>query len=615
MPGIVGIITKSPNTAATEGQLSAMLECMLHEPFYTHGMLVAPEIGCHVGWVSHKDSFSDCNPIVNSTGDVVLIFSGEHFAHPDAPGGQPRVPDARQVLSMYENKGENFLSDLNGWFAGVLIDRQKKSAMLFNDRFGLHRIYYAEGKDTFLFASEAKAILAVERAYQRLDPAALGEFLSFGCVLQNRTLFSNVLVLPGGSAWRFHGRSEAQKRSYFSASVWENQPVQTAENFYSAFKTNTARVVPQYFQAKTGTAVSLTGGLDTRIIMAARPDIARETPCYTYGGVYRDCFDVRAAAEIAGACGLPHHVIPLGRDFFSDFATIAEKTVWLSDGCLDICGSHELYYSQRARQIAPIRITGNYGSEVLRSVSTFKAGMPSAELFASDMAPYFREASSSFADASRGHEVSFAALKNIPWHLYGRLAVAQSQLIVRSPYMDNELVSLVYQAPPALRKSSELSLRLITDLDPALGAIRTDMALGGAGPHWRSGPRWLYRYALFKAEWYYNLGMPRWLSAWDRALLKRFEPLFLGSHKIDHYRVWFRDQLAGYVRGMLSDSAMAGRPYLKRGACDSLLSATRISGRYAYQVSTLITLELIQKLLLAPIRPVHRTDLAPPVRI
>ena len=76
--------------------------------------------------------------------------------------------------------------------------------------------------------------------------------------------------------------------------------------------------------------------------------------------------------EVAAACGQPHHVIPLGRDFFDDFATYAERTVFLTDGCLDITGSHELYFSQRARNISPIRITGNYGSEVLRSVTTFK---------------------------------------------------------------------------------------------------------------------------------------------------------------------------------------------------------------------------------------------------
>jgi asparagine synthase (glutamine-hydrolysing) len=204
--------------------------------------------------------------------------------------------------------------------------------------------------------------------------------------------------------------------------------------------------------------------------------------------------------------------------------------------------------------------------------------------------------------------VSFAAMKNIPWHLYGRLAVAQSQLVVRSPYMDNELVSLAYQAPPALRKTSELSLRLIADLNPALGAIRTDMGLGGSGSRILAYPRRLHRYALFKAEWYYNLGMPHWLSAFDPWPLKTFEPLFLGSHKIDHYRIWFRDQLAEYIRSVLSDPATATRPYLKPGACQRLIATRRKPGIYVHEVSMLITLELIQKLFLGSSRRPRRTS-------
>ena len=100
-------------------------------------------------------------------------------------------------------------------------------------------------------------------------------------------------------------------------------------------------------------------------------------------------------------------------------------------------------------------------------------------------------------------------MQEIPWHLFGRLAVAQSQLVVRSPYMDNELVALTYTAPPMLRKTSELSLRLIGDLNPRLHRIGTDMGLVGSGSQLLSYPRRLHRYATFKAEWYYNLGMPR----------------------------------------------------------------------------------------------------------
>ena len=606
MPGIAGIITKNPNTHHAEAQLSTMLDRMLHESFYSFGTFSAPEVGCYVGWVSHADSYADCNPVVSGTRDIALIFSGEHFGHPVGRQRRDGRATASELLGSYEVTGDAFLEELNGWFAGVLIDRRTRRAILFNDRYGVHRVYFTEDEDAFFFASEAKALLAVSPKTRQLDDVALGQFLVFGNTLENRTLFSQVQLMPGGSSWSFAGNPVPDRRRYFDPRAWESQATAAPETFYADLKATVSRVVPQYFQARTSAGVSLTGGLDTRIIMAARPAMEEQTPCYTYGGVYRDCYDVQAASEVAAACGQPYQAIPLGRDFFDDFATYAERTVFLTDGCLDITGSHELYFSQRARNIAPIRITGNYGSEVLRSVSTFKGGLPSAEIFASDVLPRCKDALTAFADVKAQNEVTFAAMQEIPWHLFGRLAVAQSQLVVRSPYMDNELVSLTYKAPPELRKTSELSLRLIGDLSPTLHKIGTDMGFVGSGSQVLSYPRRLHRYITFKAEWYYNLGMPEWLGPYDRVLLKKLAPLFLGWHKIDHFRVWFRDQLHDYIRGMLSASDLATRPYLKPGSCQKLLDTDTITGPYVHAVSLLITLELIHKTLLQSTTPTRR---------
>src|SRR5438132_1912398 len=243
-----------------------------------------------------------------------------------------------------------------------------------------------------------------------------------------------------------------------------------------------SRILPTYFRPATSVGVSLTGGLDTRIIMAGRPHLAESTTCYTYGGSYRECFDVQLAHDVARACGQRHHVIALGADFFANFAALAEETVWVTDGCLDICGSHEVYFSRQARTLAPVRLTGNYGSEILRNVSTFKYTALSERLFSADLAPYIREAVASFDDIIATHRVSFAAFKEIPWHLYGRLAAAESQLMFRSPFMDNDLVSLMYQAPPQLCETNEMSLRLISEMNPSLSRMETDMGYGGTSP-------------------------------------------------------------------------------------------------------------------------------------
>ena len=71
------------------------------------------------------------------------------------------------------------------------------------------------------------------------------------------------------------------------------------------------------------------------------------------------------------------------------FHHYAERTVYLTDGCADVRRSSDLYLNERASKIAPVRMTGNYGSEVLRRVRALKPTMPMPGLFQRGNAFFF----------------------------------------------------------------------------------------------------------------------------------------------------------------------------------------------------------------------------------
>ncbi|PYS67241.1 MAG: hypothetical protein DMF69_23635, partial [Acidobacteria bacterium] len=125
-----------------------------------------------------------------------------------------------------------------------------------------------------------------------------------------------------------------------------------------------------------------------------------------------------------------------------------------------------------------------------------------------------------------------------------KFAIERSQVTYRTPYFDNDLVALAYQTPPSLLQN-EPAIRLIADGNPALGKIATDRGLA-SGPH-RGLNRFLHWYQefTFKAEYAYDYGMPQWLAKLDHVLAPlRLEKLFLGRHKVAHFRVWYRDELS-----------------------------------------------------------------------
>jgi asparagine synthase (glutamine-hydrolysing) len=604
MPGIVGIIGQRPSEQ-NHAVVKSMVQCLMHEPFYRDGTYTNEELGIWLGWVNHEGSFSDCLPIWNEKKDICLLFSGEDFADQadvDAlrmRGHEFAPDDASYLVHLYEEMGCQFLERLNGAFSGVLLDLREQKFVLFNDRYGVNRIYYHEDKAGFYFSSEAKALLKILPATRHLDLRSLGELFSCEAVLENRSLFSGISLLPPGSAWVFPRGEPVKKKAYFKRETWESQPELSEGDFYEKLKETWARVLPKYFRGKQSVGLSLTGGVDSRMILAWAPRLPGELPCYTWGGKYRDCADVKIARRTAKVCRQPHNTILVGAEFLSHFHDLAEKAVYVSDGAMDVTGSIDLYVQRFARQIAPVRVSGVCGGEILRRLVMFKPDPPQQGLFDPSLESSFRDAADTYAGQFQGHRLSFTSFKQAPWYMANKFTVERSQVTYRTPYFDNDLVSLVYQTPPNLLHNGP-ALRLIADGNPALGKIGTDRGLAFRSiPGVTQALHW-YQEFTFKAEYAYDYRMPLWLGRLDHAFAPlHLESLFLGRHKFHHFRVWYRDELSRWLSEILLDSDARSRPYLRANSLEKIVKAHTSGQRnYAFELHKILTLEFIHRKLI-----------------
>ncbi len=578
----------------------------MHEPSYVSGTYANEDIGLCVGWVSHGASFSDGMPLWSERRDVCLIFSGEDFMGLEEVlqcGGRGRdfgSRNARYLLSVYEAMGLRFIEKLNGWFSGLLVDLRKKVAVLFNDRYGLGRLYYHEGQDRFYFSSEAKSLLEVLPNLRRLDLRGVAETFACGSVLQNRTLFAGISLLPGGSAWSFASNGKISKQKYFSPETWERQPPISNGDFYDQLKGTFARILPRYLGGANSVALSLTGGLDGRMIMAWANPSPGALPCYTFGGAYRACADVKIARRIAMLYAQSHRTIAVGADFLTKFPSLAEKAVFISDGAMDVTGAVELYTNRIARQIAPVRMTGNYGSEIFRGNVAFKPQKLATDMLQPEFAESVRTAGATYRAERNGHPLSFIAFKQVPWFHYSRLAIEQSQLTLRSPYLDNDLVALMYRAPSQLRSSNEPWLRLIHEGNPLLAKLPTDRGLVYGETSIFGKIRKLSAELTAKAEYAYDYGMPQRLAELDYLLAPlHLERVFLGRHKFYHFRVWYRDELSQYLKEILLDTRARHRDYIQGQVLEHMVSAhTRGWRNWTREIHGVLSLELLQRQLI-----------------
>ena len=254
MPGIAGIISDKPANQLGKN-LERMLSCMMHEDFYHSGTYIDSHLNILTGWVYMDGSSSECMPVFNDSKDIILIFSGEN--HSDSIT-QIKIEDkinaenilkANYIIHLYEEKGELFVKELNGWFSGILIDLRNNVVHLFNDRFGINRIYYYQDSNEFIFSSEAKSILSVRNDLKDVNTDSLGDYFHFGCVLNNKTLFKDIEVIPPGSLWTWKFDKDWKKRTYFYPDEWKHQSELDIETFFSRLSTTFYDILPRYLSA------------------------------------------------------------------------------------------------------------------------------------------------------------------------------------------------------------------------------------------------------------------------------------------------------------------------------------------------------------------------------
>src|SRR5437879_6143192 len=154
MPGIVGIISDRPATDC-ERLVRSMLHSVDSEQFYASGTYSTPELRVYAAWVSYEGSFAGNQPFFDETRDIVLLFSGECFIDPEVQtalvrnGHRFAKNGADWLAHLYEEEGDRLFERLNGLFSGVIIDKRQRKVFLFNDRYGVERIYWHEADGDF----------------------------------------------------------------------------------------------------------------------------------------------------------------------------------------------------------------------------------------------------------------------------------------------------------------------------------------------------------------------------------------------------------------------------------------------------------------------------------
>lgn len=460
--------------------------------------------------------------------------------------------------------------------SGIWCSGDSAEIRIFNDPCGLQRVCWARENGWLHFAGDLPELFRSGVKRRPWDLQSVAEWLRLGAVLEDRTLFQGIHLLPAGSEWTFRPTGEVRRRRYFEASVAGLAPL-SAGDWEEELESRASAAVDRLKMPSEPAVLSLTGGLDSRLLLALLAPEPGQLPCHTFAGPLRPCHDAVEAGRMARAAGQAHEMLRIDRRFFDEFPALAEAAAFFSEGGMDASGAVELHMNRRVRNLAPVRLTGSYGSEVLRGHVALRPQKTSARHLLPELVPRMVEAEATWRELRRLPPASFIAFCQVPWLHHSRYALEVSQVDVRSPYLDAELIRLSHQAPEGQTASPGPLLRLIgrrSSLPAPAGLLRS---------------RWRSLVGRLESRWDY--GCPDWLCRLER--LPGFRApgsLLLGREKFCHFRQWYREPLAAALHEMLPE-LRGGAGVYRHGAADTLVREhTRGAANHTLELHRLLAL-------------------------
>jgi len=330
--------------------------------------------------IGHKSNWNSgaLNPPPIGTPDVACVFDGrldnrdELLRTLDDRSLHSESDDSDVVRAAYVAHGELFAAWLKGDFICSVFDRVRNRMVVARDRLGVRPVCFTAAHNTFLFATEAKALLAWPGVNSAPDDLMMADFVLQFLSLdsQNRTFFRDIhslppahvlVVTPGGFTLRRYFDFDTEERVRF-ASVGD---------YVDAFHQLVTASVRNRLRHRQAVAVSVSGGLDSAYIFSIAARLARDNAArcpslvgFNYSGAPGTASDeetfVRALEQ---ACRIPIERIPQ-RPGFMQFAADEVRQSESPLGEALACQRQAMFRRVRAAGAGRL-LTGHWGDQML----------------------------------------------------------------------------------------------------------------------------------------------------------------------------------------------------------------------------------------------------------
>jgi asparagine synthase (glutamine-hydrolysing) len=202
MCGIVGIVNRDEAIRPIRA-CESHGRCSAHRGPDDEGFYFNGRVALGMRRLAIIDLPGGYQPICNEDRRIWVVFNGEIYNFAELrcsleSGGHKFATDSdtEVLVHLYEEFGDEMVTHLNGMFAFALWDESRERLLAARDRMGEKPFYYSSTADTFVFASELKALLLHPAIGRRIDLDSLRKYLFYEFVPSPHTMIEGVNKLP-----------------------------------------------------------------------------------------------------------------------------------------------------------------------------------------------------------------------------------------------------------------------------------------------------------------------------------------------------------------------------------------------------------------------------------
>jgi len=360
-----------------ERVLNSALRSIIHRGPDHQGCFESEHVSLGATRLRILDLTAGDQPLKSPDGDIVVVFNGEIFNHPELRAQlqqsglrfQTRC-DTEVVLNAFLHWGDSCFERFRGMFAVAVWIQSQRRLILARDRMGIKPLYYRLHEGEIFFGSELKCIFAHPDVPRHICLDALDTYLSVNYVPAPHTLVEGIVKLMPGQMleWQYGG---ARLREF--AKPGSRSSPTTVEAACEELDSLLSDAVREQLVTDTTVGIWLSGGLDSSSVLhyaAAHTDKPVKTFSITFKGSSGD--ESGHIRRVSAHYGTEHVEFNLNPD--ADLSGAIEELAYYSDEPSADAGALPTWFlSQLTRQHATVALSGEGADELFAGYLTYQA--------------------------------------------------------------------------------------------------------------------------------------------------------------------------------------------------------------------------------------------------